>query len=211
MIGRIPILDVQPVLPGESVPARAVAGETFQVTATVFREGHEMLGAAVVLTDPGGAESALLPMRELAPGSDRYGADVTPDRAGSWQFRVEAWGDPVSRWQHDAGIKVPIGQDVELMLAEGALLMERAAQSVAAPKTLPPEEARQARARAQGAERGGRAAGRRGPHPARAAGRGHQRRRHRGPDRVSAARPADHHGRIPADRAPPARPVRRVV
>jgi starch synthase (maltosyl-transferring) len=146
VIGRIPILDVQPVLPGESVPARAVAGETFQVTATVFREGHEMLGAAVVLTDPGGAESALLPMRELAPGSDRYGADVTPDRAGSWQFRVEAWGDPVAKWRHDAGIKVPIGQDVELMLAEGALLMERAAQSVAAPKTLPPEEARQARA-----------------------------------------------------------------
>jgi starch synthase (maltosyl-transferring) len=146
VIGRIPILDVQPVLPGESVPARAAAGETFQVTATVFREGHEMLGAAVVLTDPEGAQSGLLPMRELAPGSDRYGADVTPGRTGHWQFRVEAWGDPVAKWRHDAGIKVPIGQDVELMLAEGALLLERAAQSIAAPKTLPPDEARQARA-----------------------------------------------------------------
>jgi len=146
VIGRIPILDVQPVLPGESVPARAVTGETFQVTATVFREGHEMLGAAVVLTDPGGEPSRLLPMRELAPGSDRYGADVTPGREGSWQFRVEAWGDPVARWQHDAGIKVPIGQDVELMLTEGALLMERAAAGVAKPKTLAPDAARQARA-----------------------------------------------------------------
>jgi starch synthase (maltosyl-transferring) len=146
VIGRIPILDVQPVLPGESVPARAVTGETFQVTATVFREGHEMLGAAVVLTDPGGSQSGLLPMRELAPGTDRYGADVTPGREGSWQFRVEAWGDPVARWQHDAGIKVPMGQDVELMLTEGALLLERAAQAVAAPKTLPPDESRQARA-----------------------------------------------------------------
>ena len=145
MIGRIPILDVQPVLPGDSVPARAVAGETFQVTATVFREGHEMLGAAVVLTDPGGEPSRLLPMRELAPGSDRYGADVTPGREGSWQFRVEAWGDPVARWQHDAGIKVPIGQDVELMLTEGALLLERAAAGVAKPKTLAPDAARQAR------------------------------------------------------------------
>jgi starch synthase (maltosyl-transferring) len=146
VIGRIPILDVQPVLPGESVPARAVPGETFQVTATVFREGHEMLGAAVVLTDPGGAQSGLLPMRELAPGSDRYGADVTPGFEGSWQFRVEAWGDPIARWQHDAGIKVPIGQDVELMLTEGALLMARAAEDVAKPKTLAPDAARQARA-----------------------------------------------------------------
>ena len=92
MIGRIPILDVQPVLPPESVPARAVAGETFLVTATVFREGHEMLGAAVILTDPDGAESGLLRLQELAPGSDRYGAEVTPDREGAWHFRVEAWG-----------------------------------------------------------------------------------------------------------------------
>jgi starch synthase (maltosyl-transferring) len=146
VIGRIPILDVEPVLPGESVPARAVAGETFQVTATVFREGHEMLGAGVVLTDPGGAQSQLLRMRELVPGTDRYGADVTPGREGSWHFRVEAWGDPVARWQHDAAIKVRIGQDVGLMLTEGALLLERAAKSVPAPKTLPPEAASRARA-----------------------------------------------------------------
>jgi starch synthase (maltosyl-transferring) len=146
VIGRIPILDVQPVLPPESVPARAVAGETFLVTATVFREGHEMLGAAVILTDPDGTESGLLRMRELAPGTDRYGAEVTPGREGSWQFRVEAWGDPIARWQHDAGIKVPIGQDVELMLTEGALLMERAAGAIPAPKALPPDAARQARA-----------------------------------------------------------------
>jgi starch synthase (maltosyl-transferring) len=146
VIGRIPILDVQPVLPPESVPARAVAGETFQVAATLFREGHEMLGAAVILTDPDGAESGLVPMRELGPGSDRYGAEVTPDREGCWQFRVEAWGDPIARWQHDAGIKVPIGQDVELMLTEGAQLLERAALGIPAPKTLPPDDARRARA-----------------------------------------------------------------
>ncbi|HXW44830.1 MAG TPA: alpha-1,4-glucan--maltose-1-phosphate maltosyltransferase [Streptosporangiaceae bacterium] len=146
MIGRIPILDVQPVLPPDSVPARAVTGETFVVTATVFREGHEMLGAGVVLTDPGGVQSDPQPMRELAPGTDRYGADVTPDREGLWHFRVEAWGDPLARWQHDAGIKVPIGQDVDLMLAEGALLLDRAASDIQTPRTMPPDAARSARA-----------------------------------------------------------------
>jgi starch synthase (maltosyl-transferring) len=145
VIGRIPILDVQPVLPRESVPARAVAGETFQVTATVFREGHEMLGAAVVLTDPEGGESALLPMHELAPGTDRYGAEVLASRDGRWEFRVEAWGDPLAHWQHDAAIKVPIGQDVELMLTEGALLLERAADQIKTPKSMPPEAAKDAR------------------------------------------------------------------
>jgi starch synthase (maltosyl-transferring) len=150
------------VLPAESVPARAVVGETFPVTATVFREGHEMLGAAVVLTDPDGTDSPRVLMRELAPGTDRYGAEVTPDRAGSWQFRVEAWGDPLARWQHDAAIKVPIGQDVELMLTEGAQLLDRAADAIKTsapqPTQAPSIQAPSIQARAADAARVARAA-----------------------------------------------------
>ncbi|MFB4310772.1 maltotransferase domain-containing protein, partial [Actinomadura sp. GTD37] len=44
-LGRIPILDVAPVVGCGRWPAKAVVGETVEVSATVFREGHEMLGA----------------------------------------------------------------------------------------------------------------------------------------------------------------------
>jgi starch synthase (maltosyl-transferring) len=150
VIGRIPILDVQPVVRvasdlGASTPAKAVPGEKFLVSATVFREGHEMLGAGVVLTGPAGQRQPLVPMRELAEGSDRYGAEVTAASEGLWHFTVEAWGDPVARWRHDAAIKVPIGQDTELMLTEGALLLERAAAQVRKTKAMPAEEAQLAR------------------------------------------------------------------
>jgi starch synthase (maltosyl-transferring) len=150
VIGRIPIIDVQPVvrvpgINGPTSPAKAVPGESFLVTATVFREGHEMLGAGVVLTDPDGRRQPLVRMRELAPGTDRYGAEVAPTSEGLWRFAVEAWGDPVARWQHDAAIKVPIGQDTELMLTEGALLFDRAAQQVSVPADAPPRRARLAR------------------------------------------------------------------
>ncbi len=130
MIGRIPILDVGPVLDCGRRPAKAVVGETFEVTATVFREGHEMLGAGVLLRGPGGERSPLAPMRELVPGTDRYGAEVTVGGEGLWQFQVEAWGDPIAHWRHDAEIKVPRGLETELMLTEGALLFERAARVV---------------------------------------------------------------------------------
>ena len=129
MIGRIPILDVQPVLDGGR-PAKAVVGETLEVSATVFREGHEMLGAGVVLRPPGGGRQPLAGMAEVAPGTDRYAAPVTVDREGRWRFHVEAWGDPIAHWRHDAGIKVPRGLDVGLMMAEGAILFERAARSI---------------------------------------------------------------------------------
>jgi starch synthase (maltosyl-transferring) len=128
VIGRIPILDIQPVVDCGRRPAKAVTGEVVGVTATVFREGHEMLGAGVVLRDPAGNCHPIVTMRQLTDGTDGYGADVSPTGEGLWHFRIEAWGDPIAHWRHDAAIKVPIGQDVDLMLAEGALLFDRAAR-----------------------------------------------------------------------------------
>src|SRR5580693_2870901 len=143
VIGRIPILDVEPAVECGRRPARAVAGETFQVSATVFREGHGLINARVVLRDPDRQAKPLVFMRELAPGKDRWGADVTVPGEGLWRFHVEAWADPIASWRHDATIKIPAGQDVELMLTEGALLFERAARRI----PQPPGAARPAAAR----------------------------------------------------------------
>ena len=133
MIGRIPILDIEPLVECGRRAAKAVTGETFQVSATVIKEGHGVLGAGVVLRDPAGRPGPLVRMRGLAPGTDRYGADVTVTSEGIWHFHVESWNDPIAHWAHDADIKIPRGQDVELMLAEGALLFERAARSIRQP------------------------------------------------------------------------------
>lgn len=130
MIGRIPVLDVHPLVDCGRRPAKAVAGETFQVTATVFREGHDAVAANVVLHSPSGRPGPWTPMRELAPGTDRWGAEVTPDAEGRWTYTVEAWSDPVATWRHAAGIKIPAGIDTALVLAEGAELYERAAEGV---------------------------------------------------------------------------------
>jgi starch synthase (maltosyl-transferring) len=133
VIGRIPILDVEPAVDCGRRPAKAVNGETFEVSATVFREGHDIIAAGVVLRDPDRKPLPLARMRELAPGIDRWGAEVTPNREGRWRFHVEAWADPIATWHHNAAIKIPAGQDVELMLTEGALLFERAARRIPQP------------------------------------------------------------------------------
>ncbi|MFE0136616.1 alpha-1,4-glucan--maltose-1-phosphate maltosyltransferase [Streptomyces sp. NPDC059037] len=126
----VPILDVAPVVDCGRRPAKAVPGETFQVTATVFGEGDGPVGAEVVLMGPDGRARPCAPMRELAPGTDRWGADVTPDAEGRWTYAVEAWADPVTGWCRSARIKVPGGIDAEVTLEEGALLYERAAGGV---------------------------------------------------------------------------------
>jgi starch synthase (maltosyl-transferring) len=126
-IGRIPVLEVSPVVDGGRWPARCVVGEAVPVRATVFREGHDAVAATAVLVDPEGRERARVRMQLIEPGLDRWGADLVPDAEGDWTFRVEGWSDPYGTWEHDAVIKVAADVDTELMLLEGALLLERAA------------------------------------------------------------------------------------
>ncbi|WP_454921717.1 maltotransferase domain-containing protein, partial [Actinomyces naeslundii] len=127
LIGRIPVTEVFPVVEDGRWPAKAVVGEVIPVRATVFREGHDRYGATAVLVRPDGSDGPSARMHDIAPGLDRYEASLAPDAPGDWRFRVEGWSDPYATWSHDAGIKVPAGIDVELMLEEGARVLDRAA------------------------------------------------------------------------------------
>jgi starch synthase (maltosyl-transferring) len=125
MVGRIPVMDVMPLVDRGRQPAKATLGEPFPVRATVFREGHDLLGCEVVAVDPSGTLRPPVRMRLLAPGTDRYEAWITPDAEGLWTFEVHAWSDPLATWLHDAPIKIRAGVDVELMFTEGRLLLEQ--------------------------------------------------------------------------------------
>ncbi|GGC12249.1 alpha-1,4-glucan--maltose-1-phosphate maltosyltransferase [Cellulomonas carbonis] len=126
-IGRIPVVDVGPVLEAGRWPAKAVVGEAVEVTATVFREGHDAVAATAVLVAPDGSDHSWVRMDVVNKGLDTYRAELVADAVGTWGFRVEGWSDPYGTWRHDAAVKVEAGVDVELMLAEGAALLERAA------------------------------------------------------------------------------------
>ena len=119
-------MDVMPLVDRGRHPAKATVGEPFPVTATVFREGHDQLGAEVVLLDPDGTRRAPVRMEQGGRGARPVrspGSRPTP--RAPWTFEVHAWSDPMATWQHDAGLKIPAGVDVDLMFTEGRLLLER--------------------------------------------------------------------------------------
>jgi len=134
MIGRIPVTDVRPVVDCGRLPAKATVGETIPVVATVFREGHDAVAANVVVTRPDGSTLPFLRMRKMPDlgYTDHWTAEFMVDTEGLWQFTVEGWSDPLGTWRHDAEIKIPLGQDVDLVCEQGARLLERAAKE--APK-----------------------------------------------------------------------------
>ena len=124
-IGRIPVLDITPLVSGGIRPTKAVVHEHINVGATVFREGHDAVAADVLLTSPDGQLVSRQPLMLIGHGTDRYEAQVSPTTEGLWHFSIEAWSDPISTWLHRLHVKIPAGIDVELEFAEGALLLER--------------------------------------------------------------------------------------
>ena len=123
-IGRIPIRHLSPIEPEGRYEAKAFVGEVVPFEATIFREGHDLLGARVHLVDASGAAS-VHPMTQSSPGTDRWRANVLIDSLGEWRWHVEAYNDDWATWLHTAEIKIPAGQDVELVFAMGAQLVAR--------------------------------------------------------------------------------------
>jgi starch synthase (maltosyl-transferring) len=125
LAGRIPVTGITPALPDRRWRPKAYDGEVVPFRATVFREGHDRVGAMLVLSSPSGVERRER-MSPLAAGTDRWEAQVLLDEVGIWRWQVTGFDDEIATWRHDAAIKVDAGVDVELMFEIGARLLDRA-------------------------------------------------------------------------------------
>jgi starch synthase (maltosyl-transferring) len=124
MASRIQIQGLSPLIDCGRYAAKACVGDDVRVEATIFRDGHEVLGAALRTKAPGASRWRDTPMAEL--GNDRWAASFAPAAAGRWSYRVDAWVDPVASFQWELRRKLESGrQDLSSELAEGALLLGR--------------------------------------------------------------------------------------
>jgi starch synthase (maltosyl-transferring) len=126
---RIVIQDVSPEVDCGRFPAKAVEGDRVTVSATIVRDGHEVLGAAVRWKRPGALRWSEGPLEPV--GNDRFDGSFEADAPGRWAYRVEAWVDRVASYRWEIERKVDAGQeDLTSELAEGAALLGRESLSV---------------------------------------------------------------------------------
>jgi starch synthase (maltosyl-transferring) len=119
---RIQIQDVAPQVDCGRYPVKRTVGDSVEVTARIFRDGHETLGAAVRHRGPGSTRWTETPLEPL--GNDVWRGSFTVNRAGAWSFRIEAWVDRVASFQDEVRRKVAAGQkDLAGELSEGAVLL----------------------------------------------------------------------------------------
>ena len=124
-IGRIPIRNLSPQQPENRWAAKSFVGEVVPFTATVFREGHDLIGVQLLLTDPTGVEQVHR-MAPMAAGTDGWTVDAQLTSPGTWTWRIRAFTDDWQTWQHNAELKIPAGVDVDLMFTMADRLLARA-------------------------------------------------------------------------------------
>lgn len=124
--GRLPIGKVSPVIEHGAYPSKAVLGELIPISARIFRDGHDSLGASVILTSPDG-QTRIVDMEQIWPeGLDIWQAHVRLDQQGTWMFCIEAFGDDWHTWHHNADVKLANNMDIELIKLEAIDLFDAA-------------------------------------------------------------------------------------
>jgi starch synthase (maltosyl-transferring) len=119
---RIQIQEVEPQVDCGRYPVKRTVGDQVEISARIFRDGHETLGAAVRHRGPDSTRWAESPLEPL--GNDVWGGCFAVNRPGIWSFRIETWVDRVGSFQEELRRKVAAGQaDLAGELSEGAALL----------------------------------------------------------------------------------------
>jgi starch synthase (maltosyl-transferring) len=122
---RIQIEDVWPQIDCGRYPVKRSVGDQVEVWATIFRDGHELLGAAILSRRRGASKWNEVEMRNAPDQPDRWTGSFHVDTCGRWEFTIEAWVDRFESWRDELRRKVEAGQaDLTSELEEGAALMK---------------------------------------------------------------------------------------
>jgi starch synthase (maltosyl-transferring) len=122
---RAVIERVTPSVDNGRFAAKRIAGDTVEVEADCFADGHEMLACLLLWRCEGEAAWHEAPMTSL--GNDRWRASFVAQAVGRYRYTVTAWVDRFLSWRHDFARRVE-GEDLRIAARVGAGLIEDAAR-----------------------------------------------------------------------------------
>jgi len=125
---RIRILDVRPQIDGGRYDVKRTVGERLEVSAEVFRDGHDAIRAVLRYRPPGGEwREAPMSWIDREVDGDRWAGSFVPDREGIWAYEVGAFTDHFATWHDEVGRKRAAGEeDLSSEVIEGAELLRAA-------------------------------------------------------------------------------------
>jgi starch synthase (maltosyl-transferring) len=119
-----------PELEGGRYPIKRIVGDRLEVWADIFRDGHDIIRAAVLYrkeTDSAWSAAPMVPFN-----NDRWTGTIELASNCRYRYTIEAWTDLFASWRERVVRKRQARQDVTAELAEGQHMAAVAAQQAGA-------------------------------------------------------------------------------
>ncbi|MBV9604619.1 MAG: alpha-1,4-glucan--maltose-1-phosphate maltosyltransferase [Solirubrobacterales bacterium] len=126
---RIVIQYPTPAVDDGLYPAKRVVGDTVNVEADIFRDGHDLLRAVIRYKPPQARNwrEAEMVRIDAHLGGVRWAGSFEVDKTGRWEYTIEAWTDVFGTWRDELNRKVTAQQhDLAGELSEGVQLLQHA-------------------------------------------------------------------------------------
>jgi starch synthase (maltosyl-transferring) len=122
---RVCIESVEPEIDYGRFPIKRTIGEEVRVTADIFADGHDHLGAALLYRAVNSPTWIETEMRLLV--NDRWEGRFKVDSLGRYQYTVVAWVDEFATWSADLQKRVAANQDISVDAMIGSAIVQAAA------------------------------------------------------------------------------------
>lgn len=128
---RAIIEGVSPEIDGGRFPIKRTIGDTVQVEADIFTDGHDSLAAVLLYRPESSPDWISRPMRALV--NDRWTGDFTVSSLGRYRYTIQAWVDHWETWRRDLLKRIAADTDTSVDYLIGANLIGEAAERSAGP------------------------------------------------------------------------------
>jgi starch synthase (maltosyl-transferring) len=122
---RVIITNVYPTVEFGRYTAKAVVGDEIMFSADVFGDGHDAISTSLYLRESTTENAIELPMKFI--NNDHWEVAFTFPQTGRFEFWIEGWEDHFKNWKHGLLKKYEAGQDLQVELQIGILLLQKAA------------------------------------------------------------------------------------
>src|SRR5260370_10274145 len=122
--GVFHIEDVYPLIDGGRFPVKRIVRERVEVWADIYRDGHDVVSAALVWRREQDREWHRAPRTHH--NNDPCGGSFVPDQPGCYVYAIEAWTDEFATWRRGFDLKKKAGIDVALDAIEGGGMLTKA-------------------------------------------------------------------------------------
>ncbi len=124
------IENVNALVDGGRYPIKRTVGESIEVTADIFKDGHDVMSTVLKWRKVGAKRWHETTMECTDPWTmDHWRGSFIVLEMGAHEFTIEAWGDTWKSWQHEWHMKFEARQpDLKSETLEGAGIIEKAAR-----------------------------------------------------------------------------------